>query len=136
FLNSIFKLILNPDKDNIILDFFAGSGSSAHSLLSINQELSRSNKFILVTNNENNIMDDVCYPRIRNILNGWTNNVGFGDSLKYYKTSFVGKNNILSASDEDKSSLAHKAGYLLAIAENTMDEIEATLYYQFFENSE
>jgi hypothetical protein len=32
--------------------------------------------------------------------------------------------------------LAHKAGYLLAIAENTLDEIDATQYYQFFENSE
>lgn len=32
--------------------------------------------------------------------------------------------------------MAHKAGYLLAIAENTLDEIVATQYYQFFENSE
>ena len=136
FLKAIFKLILNPDKDNIVLDFFAGSGSSAHAILSMNNELNRNNKFILVTNNENNIMSDVCYPRITNIFNGWSNNVGFGNSLKYYKTSFVGKNNILSASDEDKSSLAHKAGYLLAIAENTLDEIEATQFFQFFENPE
>lgn len=136
FLNAIFKLVLNPDKDNTVLDFFAGSGSSAHAVLSLNQELKRNNKFILVTNNENNIMDEVCYPRIKNIINGWTNNVGYGNSLKYYKTSFVGKNNILSASDEDKSLLAHKAGCLLAIAENTFDEIESTQFFQFFENSE
>ncbi|MEI2745650.1 MAG: hypothetical protein V9G22_09495 [Ottowia sp.] len=48
----------------------------------------------------------------------------------------LGKIIYLSASDEDKSSLAHKAGYLLAIAENTLDEIEATPFFQFFENSE
>jgi len=135
FLKAIFKLVLNPDKDNVVLDFFAGSGSSAHAILSMNNELNRNNKFILVTNNENNIMSDVCYPRITNIINGWSNNLGFGNSLKYYKTSFVGKNNILSASDEDKSLLAHKAGYLLAIAENTLNEIEATQFFQFFENS-
>ncbi len=59
---------------------------------------------------------------------------GLGNSLKYYKTDFVGSNNILSATDEDKSSLAHKAGYLLAIAENTLEEIELSNCYQFFEN--
>jgi hypothetical protein len=59
---------------------------------------------------------------------------GIGNSLKYYKTDFVGSNNILSATDEDKSSLAHKAGYLLSIAENTLEEIELSSCYQLFEN--
>jgi adenine-specific DNA-methyltransferase len=38
------------------------------------------------------------------------------NSLKYYKTEFVGINNILNATDEDKSSLAHKAGYSFSIS--------------------
>ena len=59
---------------------------------------------------------------------------GLGNSLKYYKTDFVGTNNILSATDEDKSMLAQKAGYLLSLAENTLDEIELSKCYQFFEN--
>lgn len=59
---------------------------------------------------------------------------GFGNSLKYYKTDFVGNNNILDATDEDKTILAKKAGFLLAIAENTLDEIEQTDFFQFFEN--
>ena len=59
---------------------------------------------------------------------------GFKNSLKYYKTEFVGINNILNATDEDKSSLAHKAGFLLAIAENTLEEIEQTKFFQLFEN--
>jgi hypothetical protein len=59
---------------------------------------------------------------------------GLGNSLKYYRTDFVGSNNILSASDEDKSTLAHKAGYLLSIAENTLEEIDLSRCYQLFEN--
>lgn len=59
---------------------------------------------------------------------------GFKNSLKYYKTEFVGINNILNATDEDKSSLAHKAGFLLALAENTLEEIEQTKFFQLFEN--
>lgn len=136
FLSQLFQLALNKNKNNIFLDFFAGSGSSAHALLNLNEDFNMANQFVLVTNNENDIMTDVCYPRINNIVNGWNENKGFGNSIKYYKTTFVGKNNILSASDEDKSLLAHKAGYLLAIAENTLDEIEATNFYQFFENRE
>ena len=185
-------------KNAIILDFFAGSGSTGHAVMEQNSIDNGKRQVILCTNNESNIANDTTYPRIRNVINGYsqtknqkeilfelplnpkalTDNTaileaqntffsdvykrrydvikeevrkdkftisgiinkenkvkGFGNSLKYYKTSFVGKNNVLSASDEDKSSLAHKAGYLLAIAENTLDEIEATQFYQFFENS-
>jgi adenine-specific DNA-methyltransferase len=60
---------------------------------------------------------------------------GLGNSLKYYKTDFVGSNNILSATDEDKSSLAQKAGYLLSLAENTLEEKELSKCYQIFENN-
>ncbi len=198
FIKFIFS-IGTLKKDAIILDFFAGSGSTGQAVMEQNNIDNGNRQVILCTNNENNIANDTTYPRINNVINGYNqtknqkeilfeialnpkilkdttaileaqNNFfsddfknrydeikeevrkdkytifgiinkeskvkGFGNSLKYYKTSFVGKNNILSASDEDKSSLAHKAGYLLAIAENTTDEIEATSYYQFFENTE
>lgn len=134
FLNKLMKLAIPMDKKGIILDFFAGSGSTGQALLELNEEYNQNNQFILATNNENNIMDDVCYPRVRNVINGWGNNKGLGNSLKYYKTAFVGSNNILSATDEDKSSLAHKAGYLLSIAENTLEEIELSNCFQLFEN--
>jgi len=54
--------------------------------------------------------------------------------IKYYKTAFVGKNNILNTDDKDKIELAHNAGGMLAIAENTLEEIEKNNYYQIFEN--
>lgn len=131
------------DKPNaIVLDFFAGTGTTGHSILEMNSDSESNRQFIVCTNNEKEICTKVTYPRLKKAINGYKGVVSgteykpLGGSLKHYKTSFVGQNNILSASDEDKSTLAHKAGYLLAIAENTLDEVEATSYYQFFENSE
>lgn len=198
FIKFLFS-IGTTNKDAIILDFFAGSGSTGHAVMEQNSIDKGNRQVILCTNNENNIAHEITYPRIKNVICGYSqtknqkeilfelplnpknisdntaileaknkfltdefkvryneikeevrkdkysifgiiskasNVKGFGNSLKYYKTSFVGKNNILSASDEDKSLLAHKAGCLLAIAENTLDEIEATQFFQFFENSE
>lgn len=137
----ILKRIFAFKENQVILDFFAGSGSTAQAVMELNEEDHGNRQWILVTNNENKIMDEVCYPRLKKVMSGFkltkTNHYeGLGNSFSYYKTDFVGQNNILSASDEDKSSLALKAGYLLAIAENTMDEVEATTHYQFFENSE
>ena len=61
-----------------------------------------------------------------------TNHEGFGNSLKYYRTAFVGKNQPKSATDDDKLTLARKAGCLLSLAENTLYETLATDYYQFY----
>lgn len=131
---------VTTNKSATVLDFFAGSGTTLQACLELNKvDFNLQN--IICTNDEGNICTEVTYPRCKKVIQGYSNLkneriVPLGNSLKYYKTSFVGKNNILSASDEDKSTLAHKAGYLLAIAENTLDEIEATQFFQFFENSE
>lgn len=196
FLKFVFK-IGTLNKNALILDFFAGSGSTAHAVMEQNNLDNGNRKVILCTNNEANIATEVTHPRINNVINGFQhtknkkdtlfeltlnkNNLldntnlleahekyngepyksqydeikteikkdkfiisgftkkqnqiqGLGNSLKYYKTDFVGTNNILSASDEDKSSLAHKAGYLLSIAENTLEELELSKCFQIFEN--
>jgi len=100
---SLIKYLINfkPEiKDNaIILDFFAGSGTTAQAVLELNKEDNGQRQFILATNNENNngfgnILDDVCYPRMEKIFKGYTNSKGvyfegIGDNLKYYRTSFV-----------------------------------------------
>ena len=132
--------ITNKDKDIIILDFFAGSGTTGQAVMELNQEDDGSRQFIMVTNNEDNIMSEVCYPRIQRIINGYKNQKGekfdgFGNSLKYYKTAFVGRNSILNTTDDDKVELAHNAGELLAIAENTLELVKQNDHYQLFEDS-
>ena len=58
-------------KDSIILDFFAGSGTTGHAVLELNKNDGGNRKFILCTNNENNICTDVTYPRIHNVIKGY-----------------------------------------------------------------
>lgn len=124
----------SSDQDATILDFFAGSGTTAHAVLKLNSADEGRRRFILVTNNEGNIMKDVCYKRIEKIVNGYNNNTGYGGSVRFYDTAFVGKNNILDATDRDKIELAHNAGELLAIAENTFELVKQDKYMQIFEN--
>ena len=57
-----------------------------------------------------------------------------GNSLKYYRTSFVGTSTANQATDHDKTILAQKAGCLLALAENTLYEMKKPDSYQIFKD--
>lgn len=86
---SLIKYLLkfNEDKrtNKIILDFFAGSGTTGHAVLELNKEDGRDRKFILCTNNENNICEEVTYQRLKNIQDQLPHN------LKYFKTELISK---------------------------------------------
>lgn len=58
-------------KDAWILDFFAGSGTTGHAVLQMNKEDKGNRKFILCTNNEGNICQDITFPRIKNVIQGY-----------------------------------------------------------------
>ena len=82
--------------ESIILDFFAGSGTTAQAVLELNKEDGGSRSFILCTNNENNICESVTYPRIKTVISGArsdgsTYSEGIPANLKYYHTAFVPK---------------------------------------------
>jgi len=128
-------------KRMIVLDFFAGSGTTGHAVLGLNEQENSDLQFILCTNNENNICSKVCYPRIKKVIKGYKsqNNEkinGLGNSLKYYKTDFIGKHSIQKVTDEDRIALAQNAGELLAIAEDTLYEVSKNAYIQFFTNND
>ena len=76
---------LKQGKNNIILDFFAGSGTTGHAVMKLNAEDGGNRKFILCTNNENNICRDVTYERIKRVID----KEGYAASLKYYKVDYV-----------------------------------------------
>ena len=77
----------------MILDFFAGSGTTAQAVLELNEEDGGSRRFIVCTNNENNICQEVTYQRIKTVLTG---RMASGceykkrvkGNLKYYRTDF------------------------------------------------
>lgn len=59
-------------KDSSILDFFAGSGTTLHATMQLNAEDGGHRKCILVTNNENNICEEVTYERNKRVIQGYT----------------------------------------------------------------
>ena len=174
---------LFSDKNCTIIDFFAGSGTTLHAVLSQNARDGGKRQCILCTNNEDGICEKVTYPRINKVIVGYTSqgNVtaelfrdkltitklkraekvlaqikavrdeakgkytsikaevkegdvvvtgvikksesvsGLGGSLKYYRTTFVGKHGCGDVLDEDRDELAANAGTMLALAEGTLD---------------
>lgn len=90
----------HPNKNAVVLDFFAGSGSTAQAVLELNKEDNGNRQFILCTNNENNICEDITYKRILNAINGYKNKKGFKSNLKYYKTSYIPR---INTDEEDLS---------------------------------
>ena len=74
-------------KENaIVLDFFAGSGTTGQALFRYNAEDFESNRrIILCTNNENNICRDVTYERLKRAIE----QENYSESLKYYKVDYV-----------------------------------------------
>jgi hypothetical protein len=78
-------LKLTDNRNSIVLDFFAGSGSAGHAVSQLNKEDGGNRKYILCTNNENNICEEVTYKRLLNIQKDLPHN------LKYFKTKFIKK---------------------------------------------
>jgi 16S rRNA G966 N2-methylase RsmD len=79
-------------KDAVILDFFAGSGSTGHAVAALNAADGGTRQVILVTNNENGICDEVTWPRLRNVLTGaWAGgpHEPLPGSLRYFRCDFV-----------------------------------------------
>lgn len=81
------KEIINYHKkrDVKVLDFFAGSGTTGHAVAQLNSEDGGNRKYILCTNNENNICEEVTWQRLNNIQADLPHN------LKHFKTDFIKK---------------------------------------------
>ena len=96
---SLIKYLIKFNENNrtnkVILDFFAGSGTTGHAVMQLNKEDGGNRKYILCTNNENNICEEITYQRMKNIQKELPHN------LKYYKTEFIPK---LSEDEEILSS--------------------------------
>lgn len=72
-------------KNAVILDFFAGSGTTAQAVLAQNKKDNGNRRFILCTNNENNICREVTYERVKRVID----KEDYAASLKYYKVDYV-----------------------------------------------
>jgi len=126
---------LNSDKNGLVLDFMAGSGTTGQAVLELNKDDKGNRKFILCTNNENNICTDVCYPRVEKVINGYKNSkgekiVGLGGNLKYFKTDFVGSD----STDKNKRDLVNKSAEMICIKEDIFDLVaDGGLDYRIYQ---
>ena len=84
-LSLIKRCLEISNKNALILDFFAGSGTTGHAVAQLNKEDGGNRQYILCTNNENNICEEVTYQRLKNIQAELPHN------LKYFKTDFIKK---------------------------------------------
>ncbi len=126
FLAHVFSLA-NIPKNAIVLDFFAGSGSTLHALLKYNQTNKEKCQGIIVTNNENNIAEEITYKRISNVLNGYSDsrNSNFVEpikenNLRYFKSLYVNREPSLA----NKRQLTQLATELLCIKEDCYQEVK------------
>lgn len=82
---------LYSKKDSIVFDFFAGSGTTGQAVIELNAEDGGKRKFILATNNENNIAEEVTYARMKRISTGTDKYKAHPMNLKYFKTAMINK---------------------------------------------
>lgn len=112
------------DENAIILDFFAGSGTTLHAVMQLNAEDGGKRTCILCTNNENGICENVTYERNKRVIEGYTKPNGenveglHNNNLRYYRTDFVGR----SRSTKNMRRLVQLSTDMLCIKENLYAE--------------
>ena len=115
---------LTTSKDSTILDFFAGSGTTLHATMQLNAEDGGHRQCILVTNDENNICEEVTYERNKRVINGYTTPKGQkveglkGNTLRYYKTDYISR----ERTQKNMRDLVAAATDLLCIKEDLYEE--------------
>ena len=134
----ITKLILSTRiKDATILDFMAGTGTTAHAVLRSNELDGGNRQFIMCTNNEAAICETICYPRISKTIKGYQDrngktNLGLGGNLKYYVTSFVPA----APTDKNKELLTKQSIEMLTLKEGTFEKVTDNPSYVIYRNSD
>jgi len=129
------ECVIKKRKDAIVLDYFAGSGTTGHAVMLLNKEDGGRRKFILCTNNENGIAEEVCYPRIKKVIEGhkdYSDITGFPANLKYLKTDFVDYD---EPTDKNKIKLTKQATELLCVKEETFEKVVDDENFKIFKNS-
>ncbi len=107
-----------------VLDFFAGSGTTLHATMQLNAEDGGHRQCILVTNNENNICEEVTYERNKRVIQGYTTPKGVQvaglkhNTLRYYKTDFIPRDR----TQKNMRDLVNASTDLLCIKEDLYDE--------------
>lgn len=74
---------LHLDENAIILDSFAGSGTTAHAVLNLNKQDGGNRKFILVEMED--YAETITAERVRRVMKGYNSTEGTGGEFDYYE---------------------------------------------------
>lgn len=118
---------------SLILDCFAGSGTTGHAVMELNKADEGNRRFILCTNNENKIAEEVTYPRIKGVIDGYADVKGIPANIRYFKTSFVPKSDV---SDDTRRSLIAKSTEMLCVKESTFKKVADNKKFKIYCNQE
>ncbi len=135
---------IHNNRNAIILDFFAGSGTTGQAVLEQNVKDGGSRRFILCTNNEDNngsglkIAEDICYPRLKksfSLLENQSKNKfvqNMPGNLKYFRTDFVDA----ESTDKNRRKMVGKSTEMLCLKEDCFYEIKEGHNFRIFTNSQ
>ena len=136
-------LYLSTNSRAIVLDFFAGSGTTLHAVMQLNAEDGGNRTCILCTNNENGICENVTYERNKRVIEGYTKPNGeevaglTDNNLRYYRTEFLPR----ERSVKNMRELVHASTGLLCIKNDLYTEAPFggrkmnPKYARYFENN-
>jgi adenine-specific DNA-methyltransferase len=74
---------LHSDEEGIILDSFAGSGTTAHAVLNLNKQDEGNRKFILIE--MEGYAENITSERVKRVINGVEESEGTGGSFDFYE---------------------------------------------------
>ena len=146
------RILLDEKQSPVVLDFFAGSGTTGHAVLELNNERDDGCQFILCTNNEINGLENelrkkglsekemqeygvcrrVTYPRLEKVIKGYKDSKPLGGNLKYFKTKFIKKG---TNGDDFKSRITNECTEMLCLREGVFEEVKKGENYRIFKRS-
>lgn len=101
--------------------------------MQLNKEDGGTRKFILCTNNENGIAEEVTYPRIKNVIDGYAGLDGIPTNLRYFKTSLVSKK---QTDDQTRIELVARSTDMICLREDTFEKVIDTKLFKVFGNDD
>lgn len=114
-----------------ILDFFAGSGTTGHAVLKMNAADGGRRQFILGTNNENGIAENITYERIKRVSNGYGENEPINANVRYFKTAFVERDETL---DKLRRELSPACDDMIRIREGAYEVVADEPNFKVYKN--
>ncbi len=139
-----FVKCFGQSNEALILDFFAGSGTTGQAVLELNKEDGGHRQFILCTNNGDRgpdsvkIAEEITYPRVKTVITGKRQDGskysdGIPANLRYYKINHREKKPSIDANRQD---IVVYMEDIIQVKENAFKQLDVNGDYALYESAE